>query len=109
VVVAVGLTACVPPLGSRVYELPSLPATVTAVALVAVTVKVDESPAATEVGLAAIATAGAGDVLIRLPLTHPVVNRESKRPGIAPQRIERRDLGTRTLIMVSSSLFAGQA
>jgi hypothetical protein len=60
VVVTVGLTACVPPAGCRVYELPSVPVTVTLVAFTAVTVKVDESPDVIEVGLAVTVTVGAG-------------------------------------------------
>jgi hypothetical protein len=62
-VVAVGLTACVPPAAARVYELPSLPATVTVVAFAAVTVRVEELPAAIEVGFAEMVTVGAGPVL----------------------------------------------
>jgi hypothetical protein len=61
-VVAAGLTACVPPVGCSVYVLPSVPVTVTPVALVAPTVKVDELPAVIEVGLAVMATVGAGGV-----------------------------------------------
>jgi len=49
----------VPPLTDKVYELPSVPVTVTFVALVAVTVKMDELPAVTDVGLAVMATVGA--------------------------------------------------
>jgi hypothetical protein len=55
-VVAVGLTNCVPPLVCSVYELPSVPVTVTAVAFVAVTIKTDADPAAIEVGLAVMVT-----------------------------------------------------
>lgn len=58
-VVDFGLTACVPPLAASVYELPSLPVTTTPVAFVAATVKIDELPAVTEVGLAVMATVGA--------------------------------------------------
>jgi hypothetical protein len=43
-----------------VYELPSLPVTVTEVAFVAATVNLDELPTMTEVGFAAMLTAGAG-------------------------------------------------
>jgi hypothetical protein len=43
-----------------VYELPSLPVTVTEVAFAAATVNVDELPTNTEVGLAAMLTVGAG-------------------------------------------------
>jgi hypothetical protein len=56
VVVAVGLTACVPPVAEREYVLLSVPVTVTVMALVAVTVKVDELPALIEVGLAVMVT-----------------------------------------------------
>lgn len=58
VVVAVGLTDCVPPFGWRVYELPSVPVTVTDVALVAVTVRVDEDPDEIVVGFAVMVTVG---------------------------------------------------
>jgi hypothetical protein len=43
-----------------VYELPSLPATVTPVALVAVTVSTEALPAVIDAGFAAIETVGAG-------------------------------------------------
>jgi hypothetical protein len=59
VVVTVGLTAWVPPAACRVYVLPSVPVTVTAVAFVAATVNVDELPEAIEVGLAEMLTVGA--------------------------------------------------
>ena len=58
--VVAGLTACVPPLGSNVYALPSLPATVTRVAFMAVTVNVDAPPELIEAGLAEIVTVGGG-------------------------------------------------
>jgi hypothetical protein len=59
VVVAAGLTDCVPPLGYRVYELPSIPVNITAVAFVAITVKMDAVPAVIEVGLALMLTVAA--------------------------------------------------
>jgi hypothetical protein len=43
-----------------VYVLPSLPLKVTCVALLAVTVNVEDPPAAIEVGLATTVTVGAG-------------------------------------------------
>jgi hypothetical protein len=46
-----------------VYELPSVPATVTWVAFVAVTVSVDELPELMEVGLAEILTVSAVDTV----------------------------------------------
>ena len=55
-----GLTDCVPPLGCSVYELPLVPVSVTCVAFVAVTVKMDGFPAITEVGFAMIVTVGGG-------------------------------------------------
>jgi hypothetical protein len=63
VVVVVGLTDCVPPFDCRVYLLPSDPLTVTCVALVAVTVSVEEPPLVIEVGLELMLTVGAGGVL----------------------------------------------
>jgi len=102
VVVAVGLTTWVPPVGCSVYELPSLPVTVTWAALVALTVNVDEPPATIAVGLAVTVTVGAGEVL-PLYFEHPVLNTESTRHGIAARRSEMRDLGASILIMVSSS------
>jgi hypothetical protein len=59
-VVVAGLTACVPPLGCRVYVLPSLPVTVTCVAFIAVAVKVDELPEVIEAGFAVMVIVGAG-------------------------------------------------
>ncbi len=60
--------------------LPSVPVTVTAVALAAVTVKVDELPAAIEVGLAVMLTVGvavAVGVLLKWAPPHPVNTRRS--------------------------------
>ena len=54
VVVAAGLTACVPPAAPRLYVLPSEPLIVTCVAFVAVIVRIDELPAATDTGFAVI-------------------------------------------------------
>jgi hypothetical protein len=50
----------VPPVADKVKVVPSLPAIVTCDALVAVTVKTEEAPAAMDVGLAVIVTVGAG-------------------------------------------------
>jgi hypothetical protein len=60
VVVTVGLTACVPPVACRVYALPSDPVTLTKVAFVAVTVKIDELPDVIEAGLALMPMVGEG-------------------------------------------------
>jgi hypothetical protein len=59
VVVAAGVTDCVPPLPGRLYVLPSDPVTATWVAFAAITINVDEAPEVTDVGLAVILTVGA--------------------------------------------------
>ena len=58
VVVKVGLTACVPPVGCNVYVAPVVPASVTSVEFVAATVRVEIPPEEMEVGLAVIFTVG---------------------------------------------------
>jgi hypothetical protein len=58
------VTACVPPVVARLYELPSLPVTVTCVALVAATVNVEEDSALMVVGLATVVTVGTGSTVI---------------------------------------------
>ena len=54
-----GVTVWFPPVGERVKLLPSVPVTVTWVALVADTVRTEELPATTEVGAALMVTVGA--------------------------------------------------
>jgi hypothetical protein len=68
VVVLAGLTACVPPVELSWYELPSDPVTVTPEALVAVTLSVDEAPAAMEAGAATTLTVAGLTMLTWLPL-----------------------------------------
>jgi hypothetical protein len=60
VVVTVGLTNCSPPLADNVYLVPSVPVTITCVALTAATVRVDELPEVMEVGNAVMVTVGGG-------------------------------------------------
>ena len=60
VVVLVGFTPCVPSAWGSLYEVPSEPVIVTAVALVLATVSVEEPPGAMEEGLALMVTVGAG-------------------------------------------------
>ena len=55
-----GLTACVPPVAGSLYELPSDPVIVTAVAFAVVTVSVELLPGLMEAGLAVMVTVGAG-------------------------------------------------
>jgi len=102
-----GLTACVPPLGCRLYVLPSDPVTVTCVAFVAVTVRVDELPDAIEVGLTLIPTMGAVGGAPELPLTavpQPVNSRHSERLDITAvsKRMRERNEATRTFNKVFS-------
>ena len=73
-----GWTDCAPPLACRVYELPSVPVTVTRVEFVAVTVNIDELPDGIEARLAVIltvGTAGSGFELIAPAPPHPVTRR----------------------------------
>jgi hypothetical protein len=63
VVVLFGLTVCVPPVAGKVYELPSVPLTVSEVALVVETVRVAELPEVIVVGLAVMLTVGVGVAL----------------------------------------------
>jgi len=54
------VTDCVPPDAWRGYEVPSDPVTVTCVAFVAVTVKMEALPEAMDVGFATMVTVAAG-------------------------------------------------
>jgi len=83
VVVAFGVTDCVPPLGGSVYVLPSLPLKVTCVALVDVTISVEEFPATTVAGLAEMATVGVPSVLLIFVDEHPRKNTISNKLVIA--------------------------
>jgi hypothetical protein len=77
VVVTVGVTDCVPPEAWRGYEVPSDPVTVTAVAFVAVTVKVEGFPDVMDVGFAMIVTVGAG---LETAVTETVTGAEALPP-----------------------------
>jgi hypothetical protein len=78
VVVLAGLTACVPPVELSWYELPSDPLTVTAEAFVAVTVRVDEAPAAMEAGAATMVTVAGLTMLTWLELQPATMNANRK-------------------------------
>jgi hypothetical protein len=80
--------------------LPSLPAIVTVVALVAVTVNVDELPAEIEAGLAVIVTVGGAVEPLKLVPLHPVNSNGSKRTGVIETRNRRTDLPTRAFAKV---------
>ena len=73
VVVAVGVTGCLPPVGDNEYEVLSEPVIVTCVALVAATVSVDDPPVGMEDGFAMIVTvAGWPTVTVAVAVTLPV-------------------------------------
>jgi len=103
VVVAVGLTDVVPPVAARLTFVP-VPVTVTVVAFVAVTVKVDEPPAAIEAGLAEMVTVGTGVVPMELLTPHPVKSRGSTRPGIIHRGTLLSDFRMRALVTTFYSL-----
>jgi hypothetical protein len=84
--------------------LPSEPVTVTPVALVALTVRVDEAPGAIEVGLAVIVTVA----VPALTVPQPVTSRSNDNVIAIGNRIKRRTRGTRTCTMGLSFLFSGE-
>jgi hypothetical protein len=89
------------------YELPSDPVTVTCVAFVAVTVRVDELPDAIDVGLTLIPTMGAVGGAPELPLKavpQPVNSRHNERLNITAvsRRMRERNEATRTFNKVFS-------
>ena len=95
-----------PPPGWRVYALPSVPLTVTWVALVAFTVRVEEPPALMEVGLAMMLTVGAAaglleslDSLLLEPPPHPVSS-ASMAISAAGSSARERDRKLPTLIIM---------
>lgn len=83
-----GLTVWVPPMGCRVYELPSLPVTVTCVAFVAVMVRTEELPVVIDVGFAAIVTAGFAAILLPLKSAQPEPARQINVPPLATMSLE---------------------
>lgn len=68
-----------PPAAGMVLLLPSDPVTVTPVAFVAVTVNVDEAPAATVVGLAVMVTVAAAVPLAVPAEPHPAMTRSPEQ------------------------------
>jgi hypothetical protein len=76
VVVAEGVTVCVPPVAARLNVLPSDPLTVTLVAFDAATVRVEDAPGVMEAGAAEILTVGAGSAA-----TITVADAEMLPPG----------------------------
>ena len=104
--VANGVTLSVPPVAAIVLLEPSDPVTVTLVAFVAVTVNVEEAPAAIDVGLAVIVTVGAVDPGPTEP--QPASTRSNEKVAASGERIERKGRETRTLIMVVTFLCSGE-
>jgi hypothetical protein len=79
VVVVFGFTGTVPPSAGSVYELPSLPVTVTEVAFDAATFNVAVLPLATCVGLAEMLTDGVGVGWPGIAFWQPVTTKRSDR------------------------------
>lgn len=101
VVVAFGLTGMVPPCGCRLYTVPSDPLTVTCVAFVAVTVRVEELPGLIEAGVAVMPTSG--DVRLKW-IPHPVISKGRKEESAAKVNIWRSDRETFTFVTLISFL-----
>jgi hypothetical protein len=103
----------VPPAAGRVLLVPSDAEIVKVVALVAVTVRVEEAPAATVVGLATMVTVGVVvGVVPALTVPQPVTSRNKEQviaiaisDSIEQNREIRRGRGTRTVTMGLSFLF----
>jgi len=91
VVVATGLTDCVPPASGSVYELPSEPVIVTFVAFAALTDSMEAAPEATEAGLAEMLTEGRASVILPLTPPHPTRKSADARPR-NPRDTNRRSL-----------------
>jgi hypothetical protein len=96
-----GLTFCVPPVGPMLYELPSVPVILTWVEFVAVTVSMDELPAAMEAGEAERVTIGAVVEPVKLVPEQPAMSKKSKAPGNARKTVIGPGQEARNLIMVS--------
>ena len=92
--VAAGETVWLPPPELRAYVLPSLPAILTQEALAAVTVRVAESPALIEAGLAEMATVGCAAVTVPLrephPTAHNAATERARAVQVLPQWRERK-------------------
>jgi hypothetical protein len=107
VVVVVGLTGWVPPLACRVYVLPSVPVTITWVAFVAVTVKMEELPETIEAGLVEMLTIGAGfEIPVKLT-PHPITSKANGRPdnNAAQNRVRQKEGEKCTFIKVRSFVY----
>jgi hypothetical protein len=102
--VTVGLTDTVPPVPGKVLFVPSAPVTVTLVAFVAVTVKVELDPAAIEAGFAVMLTVGSFEPAWTEP--HPVTNRKSEQvTAMTSERVAISGRRAHTFIMVDLPQF----
>jgi hypothetical protein len=98
----------VPPVAGRVLLLPSSPVTTTVVALVAVTVSVELAPAATEVGLAAMVTAGDPDPVVPgwvEPQPATSKNSEHEIAAMSDENVEPSGRRTRTFMVLILPMF----
>jgi hypothetical protein len=103
VVVAVGLTDVVPPAAASVTLVP-VPVTVTVVAFVAVTVRVEEPPVLTVMGLAVMVTVG-GVFVVVLVVVQPTINSGNIKLGITMETIRLNDWRKRAFCKVISFNF----
>jgi hypothetical protein len=88
VVVEVGLTDTVPPPDAIVRLLPLVPVIVIPVALLAVTVKIEELPLVIDVGLALIVTVGTSE-LTAVPTAWPLTPTPANAGTAQGMSIER--------------------
>ena len=103
VVVAVGLTDVVPPAAASVTLVP-VPVTVTVVAFVAVTVRVEEPPVLTVMGLAVMVTVG-GVFVVVLVVVQPTINSGNMKLGTTMETIRLNDWRKRAFCKVISFNF----
>ena len=103
-VVTEGLTACVPPPAGSAYELPSLPLTATSVALVAVTVNMDEAPAIIAAGLAEMPLVGIAGAALNWVPPHAASSMSSKVQGVTMKRNLLNDRRVGDFVTASSFL-----
>ena len=103
VVVVVGVTGTVPPSAASVYELPSLPDTVTEFAFDAATLSVDVLPLAIATGVAEMSTIGAGGGAPGIEFWQPMTTMSSDRQdNSVTGRTRRHNQGDSIFIFMSS-------
>jgi hypothetical protein len=102
VVVVVGVTGTVPPSAASVYELPSLPETVTEFAFDAATLSMDVPPLAIAMGVAEMSTIGAGGGAPGIEFWQPVTMSSDRQDNNVTGRTRSRNQGDSIFIFMSS-------